>query len=95
MKKKLFLFSFVFYFFGANAQTIYDKTLINSTNIFVRAYSEKMLPGKTFHKMTVVPRDSTYALIAGGSKGIGYAIAEALAKRGYNLLLIARLWMDF
>ena len=39
------------------------------------------------------PSDSLsgpYALIAGGSKGIGYAIAEALAKRGYNLILIAR-----
>ena len=34
--------------------------------------------------------DSPYALVAGGSKGIGYAIAEALAKRGYNLILIAR-----
>jgi short-subunit dehydrogenase len=33
-----------------------------------------------------------YALIAGGSKGIGYALAEALAKRGYNLILIARHW---
>lgn len=31
-----------------------------------------------------------YALVAGGSKGIGYAIAEALAKRGFNLILIAR-----
>ncbi len=31
-----------------------------------------------------------FALIAGGSKGIGYAIAEALAKRKYNLVLIAR-----
>jgi short-subunit dehydrogenase len=31
-----------------------------------------------------------YALVAGGSKGIGYAISEALAKRGYNLILIAR-----
>src|SRR5688572_31958352 len=31
-----------------------------------------------------------YALIAGGSKGIGYAIAEALARRRYNLILIAR-----
>ena len=31
-----------------------------------------------------------YAVIAGGSKGIGYAIAEALARRGYNLVLIAR-----
>lgn len=33
---------------------------------------------------------SPYALIAGGSKGIGYSIAEALAKRNYNLILIAR-----
>ena len=30
------------------------------------------------------------AYITGGSKGIGYAIAEALAKRHYNLILIAR-----
>ena len=39
-----------------------------------------------------VKPDSTlpYALIAGGSKGIGYAIADALAKRNYNLILIAR-----
>ena len=38
------------------------------------------------------PGDTTkpYALVAGGSKGIGYGIAEALAKRGYNLILIAR-----
>src|SRR4030095_4026848 len=33
---------------------------------------------------------SPYALISGGSKGIGYAIAEALAKRNYNLVLVAR-----
>ena len=31
-----------------------------------------------------------YALIAGGSKGIGYALAVALARRQYNLILIAR-----
>ena len=33
---------------------------------------------------------SPYALVAGGSKGIGYAIAKALARRGYNLILVAR-----
>jgi len=31
-----------------------------------------------------------YGLVAGGSKGIGYAIAEALARRKYNLILIGR-----
>lgn len=31
-----------------------------------------------------------YALVSGGSKGIGYAIASALAKRRFNLILIAR-----
>lgn len=31
-----------------------------------------------------------FALVAGGSKGIGYGIAEALALRRYNLILIAR-----
>ena len=32
----------------------------------------------------------SWALIAGGSKGIGFSIAEALANRQYNLILIAR-----
>ena len=34
--------------------------------------------------------DNPFALVAGGSKGIGFAIAEALAVRKYNLILIAR-----
>ncbi|MCW3091991.1 MAG: hypothetical protein JWP81_3060 [Ferruginibacter sp.] len=40
--------------------------------------------------MPDTPLQGPYALVAGGSKGIGYAIAEALARRGYNLVLIAR-----
>ncbi|RYG24856.1 MAG: SDR family NAD(P)-dependent oxidoreductase [Chitinophagaceae bacterium] len=31
-----------------------------------------------------------YALVAGGSKGIGYGISEALAARHFNLVLVAR-----
>ena len=31
-----------------------------------------------------------YALIAGGSDGLGYAFAEAIARRGVNLVIIAR-----
>ena len=31
-----------------------------------------------------------YALVAGGSDGLGYAFAEAAARRGLNLVLIAR-----
>lgn len=45
------------------------------SNIFFKMNPDSLLP---------------YALIAGGSKGIGYSIAEALAKRKYNLILIAR-----
>jgi uncharacterized protein len=37
-----------------------------------------------------VDNHKPYALVAGGSKGIGYAIALALAKRDYNLVLVAR-----
>ena len=38
----------------------------------------------------VTKNDKPWALVSGGSKGIGYAIAAALAKRNFNLLLIAR-----
>jgi short-subunit dehydrogenase len=36
------------------------------------------------------PNNYPYALVAGGSKGIGFAISEALAKRKFNLVLVAR-----
>lgn len=35
-------------------------------------------------------RNKDYALVAGGSKGIGYAIAAALANKNYNLILVDR-----
>lgn len=34
--------------------------------------------------------NNPFAIVAGGSKGIGYAIADALARRDFNLILIAR-----
>jgi short-subunit dehydrogenase len=43
-----------------------------------------------FVRMSITDSIRPYALVAGGSKGIGYGIAEALAIRGYNLILIAR-----
>lgn len=38
----------------------------------------------------IIQNKRNCALVAGGSKGIGYAIAEALAKRNFDLILVAR-----
>ena len=58
------------------------------------SYCQKISENTDVIKMSISSPDSSlvspYALIAGGSRGIGFAIAEALAKRGYNLILIAR-----
>ena len=44
----------------------------------------------TEFKNFTLKNSQPFALVAGGSKGIGFAIAEALAKRNYNLVLVAR-----
>ena len=68
--------------------------LLSVVNGHTQAGNKEILsvdPAVSIHSSSTDSGNSSpYALIAGGSKGIGYAIAEALAKRGYNLLLIAR-----
>src|SRR5436190_22378570 len=61
----------------------------------VNVYPQSMLPVVSDSVYShssggISGNDKPYALVAGGSKGIGYAISEALAKRQYNLILIAR-----
>jgi short-subunit dehydrogenase len=95
MKKIIFLFAILFSIIIVNAQTVNDDTLINSNSILPEPGSQvnKVLPDfmDKFDMLTNNAQNSSpYALIAGGSKGIGFALAEALAKRGYNLILIAR-----
>ena len=75
MRLKLILLSLIVLFYSSG---LFAKNF-NSQNELLNNQSEAFA-------------DSThpYAIIAGGSKGIGYAIAEALAHRNYNLILIAR-----
>jgi len=68
---------------------------LTSNNIYDTALSNTYTKTEDTLSLQVEHFDDTadagiYALVAGGSKGIGYAIAEALAKRKYNLILIAR-----
>ncbi len=88
MKKTVTLFYFVFFILTANAQIPVDNVKMNTPENFKREVS--ILPEYSNASINNPEDSSTYALIAGGSKGIGFAIAEALAKRGYNLILIAR-----
>lgn len=82
MKKIPALFIIFLIFINGHAQSGVASTIVDSLviNTVPDSYLSKI---DTDHSLP-------YALIAGGSKGIGYAIAEALAKRGFNLILIAR-----
>ena len=88
MKKILLLLCFNAFLSDTYAQSV----AINPENIPVLpSTNESILLIEQSQLLTDSATGSNpYALIAGGSKGIGYAIAEALARRKYNLILIAR-----
>src|SRR5688500_10790644 len=73
------------------------RVLILSLAFFMQikedSHAQHIIDSLNIPKQQIVTTFSKpYALIAGGSKGIGYALAEAWAKRNYNLILIARHW---
>lgn len=73
-----------------NARAANDNNLINPDHHIMTGKFDTDVLINSMNITTDSINNLPYALIAGGSKGIGYAIAEALAKRGYNLVLIAR-----
>jgi short-subunit dehydrogenase len=86
MKKIIQLFVFQLFVFAAHGQLRYN----------MAGMPELPLPAVQQAPIPFAGRNDPdenrkyYALVAGGSKGIGYAISEALARRGFNLILIAR-----
>jgi len=83
MKSALLYFFGAFIVINACAQSAVADPLTFSGTLSSGSSNSNNIPARDFGK-------ASYALVAGGSKGIGYAIAEALARRGYNLILIAR-----
>jgi short-subunit dehydrogenase len=57
---------------------------------YVCVFSQGLSDSTTQQPSFLLKNEYPFAVIAGGSKGIGFAIAESLAKRKYNLVLIAR-----
>jgi short-subunit dehydrogenase len=92
MKRSACLVSFILLnvFFSANFATAYEPLHAQSDVVGILP-DIAGIPANDPEPFQV-SNDTTkpYALVAGGSKGIGYGIAEALAGRGYNLILIAR-----
>jgi short-subunit dehydrogenase len=77
-------FSYVFFIALFSITNLYSQ----SKRIVIPVDSIPTLKIETTPFIAKNPRP--FALVAGGSKGIGFGIAEALALRQYNLILIAR-----
>ena len=93
MKKIAALFIALISIFKGYTQTAATKSGMpekSAFNVFSIGNEVAASPGSLPFPDIDSANSNPYALIAGGSKGIGYAIAEALAKRKFNLILIAR-----
>jgi len=87
--KKIFLFATILLILTAGR----SQSTLHSDLVMSKPSSANTLPDSFTNRgsnLNYQNHGADYALVAGGSKGIGYAIAEALARRGYNLILIAR-----
>jgi hypothetical protein len=93
MRKAAILFFILCFLLKGYTQTAAINSSLSETNdLNTFSTSGELFDSSGNLLMPVVDsvNSNPYALIAGGSKGIGYALAEALAKRKFNLVLIAR-----
>ena len=82
--------SFLLFLIASNLTIVHGQPAIRIPEIAVpklQAVDTRLKAETTIFK---AQNSNPFALVAGGSKGIGFAIAEALALRRYNLILIAR-----
>jgi len=95
MKKIVFISFILFAGYNVHAQMADENLLLNGNRNLIGSSTGDITEVGNFENYLADSVNnsgnaSPYALIAGGSKGIGFAIAEALAKRKYNLILVAR-----